>query len=320
MKYINRILVYLAAVLVILSVSCEKDENGPLPDEGMKDGALAYVIFEDDAAAAKLVDVSNPDVFSLDYVINTLWEPSFEKIQLVVVYNDADDTDYPVGDYSKQYVLVDNITSIPASGSLTMADIVAAIDDLGSTAEIKEGDDFHFFTVLYQENGTVLRTYDRVGDLQRVRMVSTGVIDALAAIEGAARPDILVPVPCAYDPANFTGVRTCIDTWWPGTFPVTIAEDPDYTGDGAGLLIVDGLGDGWQNTPVKIEISFKDLSIYVPPNQIWHTGDFYGYGDSWLESGTGTIFTCANQIVINISAYLVGAGSFGGGTLTIGPN
>ena len=320
MKHINRILSILAAVMMLAFLSCEGDKNGPLPDEGMREGAMAYVTFQDVSTADQLVDVSNPGVFTLNYLVDVLWEPSFQKIQLVIVYHDADDADHPLGDYSKQYVLVDNITTLPATGSLTMADIVAAVDDLGSTAEIKEGDDFHFFPVVYLNDGNIVRTYDHVGDLQRVRMVGTGLIDAMSAIEGVSRPDILIPVPCAYNSADYVGVKTCVDTWWPGTFPVTIAEDPDYSGPGAGLLIVDGLGDGWQNTPIKLEISFKDLSINVPADQVWYSGDFYGYGETWVAGGSGTVFTCAKQLVVNITAYRVGAGSFGGGTLTIGPD
>lgn len=323
MKYINRFLYILSAVLVLVSFnSCEGDQNGPLPDEGMREGAMTYVYFQDPDNAAPLVDPQNPGAFTLDYVVGTLWEPEYTKIQLVVVYNDVDDTAHPLGDYTKKWVLVDNITSVPATGTLTMADIVSAIGDLGSTAEIKEGDDFHFFTVVHFSDGHTVSTYDAIGDDHRVRMIGTGLIDALANIEGVPVADLLIPVPCAFNIADYVGVKTCIDSWWPGVFPVTIAEDPDYAGtDGAGLILVDGLADGFQNTPVKFVVRFFDLSITLTPeNQTWFVGNFYGYGDSWLTTGVGTVNTCGKQLTINIGSYQVGAGSFGGGTLVIGPN
>jgi len=316
MKHINRILFNLLAVLVLLSVSCEGDENGPLPDEGMRDGALAFVTFEE--TSDELVDVTNPDIFNLDYSIDVLWEPAYEKIQLVVVYTDVDDTEYPSGDYAKQYVIDDNITTVPHAGSVTMAEIVSAVPELNASTEIKEGDVFHFFTVIYLENGDVLKTYDRVGDLQRVRMVGTGVIDAMTALKGALTPDINIPVPCAFDIADYTGTLNCLDTWWPGYFPVVLSVDPDYAGDGVGLILESGLADGAQNTPVKIEILLKNLTCVIP-TQTWLTGDFYGYGDSWL-SGTGVVNTCSRQLEITVPGYRVAAGSFGGGTLTIGAN
>ena len=314
MKSVFKTFSILVAVLALVSVSCERDENGPLPDEGMQDGALAYVTFQE--TSDELVDVTNPDAFNLDYTIGVLWEPSYQKIQLVVVYTDADDTDYPIGDYAKQYVLQDNITSVPVSGSVTMADIVSAVAELGSSSEIKSGDAFHFFTVVYLDDGTVLTTYDRIGDLQRQRMVGTGLIDALSAIEGVLTPDINIPVPCAFDVADYTGTLTCVDTWWPGTFPVVISEDPDYTGTGVGLIFESGLADGAQNTPFAFEIILKNLTVVIPDHSIWFTGNFYGYGDSWI-SGNGVVNTCAKQLEITIPGWRVAAGSFGGGTLTI---
>ncbi len=316
MKHINRILFILAAVLMILAVSCERDENGPLPDEGMRDGAMAFVTFE--STSDELVDVTNPDVFNLDYTVDVLWEPAYEKIQLVVVYTDVDDAEYPIGDYARQYVIDDNITSVPHSGSVTMAEIISAIPELSSSAEIKEGDVFHFFTVIHLENGDVFKTYDRIGDLQRVRMVSTGVVDAMTALKGPLNPDINIPVPCAFNVDDYTGTLMCVDTWWPGYYSVVLSVDPDYSGDGVGLILESGLSDGVQNTPFKIEIIMKNLTCVIP-TQTWFTGDFYGYGDSWL-SGTGVVNTCLQQLEITVPAYRVAAGSFGGGTLTIGAN
>lgn len=314
MKHINRYLFVLIAVLALVAVSCEKDENGPLPDEGMKDGALSYVVFQ--STSDELVDVTNPNAFQLDYSVGVLWEPSYQKIQLVVVYTDADDIQYPIGDYAKQYVLVDNITTVPVTGSITMADLVAAIDELGSSAEIKEGDAFHFFTVTYLNDGNIVRTYDRIGNLQRQRMVGTGLIDALSAVKGVTSPDVNVPVPCAFVIDHYTGTLNCLDTWWPGYFPVVMSVDPDYAGDGVGLILESGLAEGMQNAPVKIEISLKNYAITIP-TQTWFIGDFYGYGDSWID-GFGVLNTCAQQLEITIPGWRVGAGSFGGGTLTIG--
>jgi hypothetical protein len=317
MKHIFKISGILAAVLVLMSISCERDENGPLPDEGMREGVMAYVTFQ--STSDELVDVNNPDAFNLDYTIGTLWEPTFQKIQLVVVYTDADDAAYPIGDYAKQYVLEDNITAVPHTGSVTMADIVSAVAELGSSAEVKEGDAFHFFTVVYLNDGNVVRTYDRIGNLQRVRMVGTGLIDALSATEGVLNPDILVPVPCAFNVADYTGTLMCIDTWWPGYFPVVLSVDPDYSGSGVGLIIESGLADGMQNTPVKLEIILKNLTCVIADHSIWFTGNFYGYGDSWI-SGNGVVNTCAKQLEITVPGWRVAAGSFGGGDLTIGLN
>lgn len=312
MKHIFKLLFVLLA-MALINISCERDENGPLPDEGMKDGALAYVEFS--ATSDELVDVNNPGGFQLDYNIGTLWSPEFQKIQLVVVYNDVDETAYPGGDYAKQYVLVDDITSVPASGSIAMDQVIATVPELTSANEIKPGDFFHFFSVTYLNDGSVLKTFDRVGDLQGVQMIGTGLVDALSAVEGVTQIACFVPVPCSFDINDYIGTLTCVDTWWPGTFDVVISEDPDYTGDGVGLIFESGLADGAQNTPFKMEILMKNLSINIP-QQTWFTGDFYGYGDSWL-SGAGSVNTCGKQLEITIPGYRVAAGSFGGGTLTI---
>lgn len=313
MKYfLNKVTYVFMAFLLLFSISCERDTNGPLPNEGMRDAALAYVTFQ--PTSDELIDLNDPDAFSLDYTIGTLWEPEFQKIELVVVFN---------GDYSKQYTVVDNITSVPASGTVMMSDIVSAIDDLSSSSDIVEGNSFHFFCNITLPDGFVAKTWDDIGG-NGVMLVGSGLVTALSSVEGVGQPDINIPVPCAFDVNDYLGTQTCVDNWWPGVYPVEVSLDPDYSGDGVGLLI-DNLMEDYAGedggsvgniVPIKCEINLKNLKLNVP-NQIVFSGNFYGYGDCSM-SGTGTVNTCDMKLEINVPGYTVAAGSFGGGTLIIG--
>ncbi|MBN2612802.1 MAG: hypothetical protein JXB00_14700, partial [Bacteroidales bacterium] len=257
----NKIINILLSILLIFAVSgCSKDENGNLPDD-MKDAALAYLQLE--ATSDELVDLNNVDDFNLDYTVNTLFEPAFQKLTLVVVYN---------SDYANQYVLVDNITAVPVTGTITMANLVNAIPALNTSADVAEGDNFHFFVNATLEDGTFLPQFMALGSdpTKATQLVSPNLALALNEIKGVAQFDLKIPVPCAFNLSDYIGTLNCIEDWGGGEtyeYTVDVAEDAEYTGDKIGIVIT-GIFDGAGISVTKMEINPKNLKLVMDEEQM----------------------------------------------------
>ena len=305
-QHINKVLYFLMAILLLMGVSCEKDTNGPLPDEGMRDAAVAYVTFQE--TSDQLVDLVNPDAFNLDYTVGTLWDPKFQKIQVVVVFN---------REYTKQYIVADNITSVPASGSITMADMVAAIDELGSSADIKEGDSFHFFCNTTLPDGSVTKMYEKIGDKQGVLMIGSGLVQSLAAVEGVALPDINIPVPCAFNLSDYLGTLSCVEDWGGGDVYNYTVEVIEGTTEGSIInLTIIGIFGGMGLTESQFQINLKNLNVTAEEQMILEDITQIGYpafyGSLFLGSTLGVVNTCALQLEFTVSQWCVSIGCFGG--------
>ena len=311
-QYIYKFSWFILAILLLTGISCERDTNGPLPDEGMTEGAVAYLVF-DEATTDFLVDLVNPDAFNLDYTLGTLFDPDFTKIQIVVVYN---------GDYTKQWVVVDNITSVPTTGSITMANIIAAIDDLNTSADVKEADEFHFFTVITMPDGRVFKMYDKIGDEQGVLMIGSGLVTAVADVEGVeGGVSVNIPVPCAFVKGDYIGVGIDCYEVGGGVYPVNITERVDLGDENTLVLQIEGLF-GAETDPANedyytsyiVEINLKNFFMSAD-DQLVLTGDGfeYGLGRIWFEDFRNSeLNTCKQYMTFRVVAGLNDTGYWWG--------
>jgi hypothetical protein len=302
-KYIYKFSYFLMAILLLTVLSCERDTNGPLPDEGMRDAAVAYILF-DDLTTDYLVDLVDPNAFNLDYTVGTLWEPTFQKIQVVVVYN---------GDYSKQYVVADNITSVPATGSILMADIVAAVDEISVVGDIVEGDEFHFFCNTTLNDGSVMKMYDNIGDKVGQLMINAGLMTALASVEGVGGPALKVAVPCAFIKSDYIGAAVdCYEEDF-AVYPIVITERADLGDANTLVLQMEGLFSGVSNpaatdayTIYNVEINLKNYFLNADDQLVLDGNTFgYGLGRLWFDDFRNSeLNTCKQYIKFHVTADL----------------
>jgi len=308
MKLLFRYISIIAALLFV-AYSCEVDYNGPMPND-MKVACLPYIDF-DAAASDAYININSPGDYSFSGTIDVLFEDPFDKLTLVVVYNGA---------YDKQYVLKDNITEVPVSISVTSADIVAAVPELNSVADFKEGDEVHVF-VVPTIGGKAYPPYQKLGN-GSYNTVSTGVYTDLANIKGVTSADVVISVPCGFSVDDYLGVMYCKEDWGGGEvyeYTATVIEDPDYTGDGVGLVIA-GLFDGADVSITKAVINLDDFGFTGPAQTLMPDVSVIGYpasyGALYFGKIAGVVNTCALEIKFTTSVS-VDAGSFGPVTYTL---
>ncbi len=308
MKLLFRYISIIAAVL-FLAYSCEVDENGPLPD-GMMNGCVPFINV-DASASDSYIDVTKPDEYSFKATLDTLYNSSFDKITIVVVYN---------GNYDKQYVIQDDIKTLPLEITVTTATLVAAVPELNSAADIKEGDSFHVFAIP-TVNGKALPPYQMLGG-KAYNTMGSSVYAELANLKGADA-DVMISVPCAFNLADYIGVMYCKEDWGGGEFyeyTVTSMEDPDYTGDGIGLIVT-GCFDGADISVLKAYIDLKDFSFNSKEEQmvvpdVAAIGYPAAYGALYFDKFKGVVNTCEKSIQFT-TGVCVDIGCFGDATYTL---
>jgi hypothetical protein len=304
LKYISMI----AAVLFI-TYSCAVDENGSMPNN-IKEGCFPYIAFNA-ASSSAYININDPDAYSFSGTIDTLWDSPFDKLTLVVVFNGA---------YDKQYILKDHITELPLNIKVTTADLVKAVTLLKSSADIQAGDNFHVF-VIPTIDGIAYPPYQSIGG-NAYNTVSTGVYSDLFNIKGLASADVSIPVPCAFNKADYLGVMYCLEDWGGGEtyeYTVTSIEDPDYSGSGVGLIIT-GFVDGADISITKATINLDDFSFNVAEQSVMPDMTAIGlpasYGPLSFSEVAGTVNTCDMEIVFTPDLFC-DAGPFGPVTFTI---
>ncbi len=308
MKLLLRYISIIAAVLFI-AYSCEVDENGPLP-EGMTEGCVPYINV-DASASDNYINIINPDDYSFKATLDKLYDSPFDKISIVVVYN---------GNYEKQYVIKDNITTLPLELTITTANLVDAVPELNSSADIKEGDSFHVFAVPTVK-GKALPPYQVLGG-KAYNTMSSSVYAELANLKGSD-PDVMIAVPCSFNIDDYIGVMYCKEDWGKGEvyeYTVTSMIDPEYTGSNIGLVIT-GFMDGADVSVMKAEINLADFSFSYGEEQtlledISVIGYPAAYGALYYDAFKGTVFTCEKYIEFS-TEICVDLGCFGSATYTL---
>ncbi len=286
-------LIYIIFVLIIgLLTTCNKEPDLRMPD--VQDATSAYLkATENSSISIDLYDLAG---FTFEATVDILFDDPFQKLAVVVVFD---------GDFASQYVLTDNITSVPQTVSYSIDDIVAAVDELDAATDIVAGDEFVFFVNTTLEDGSLLPGYTDNGDIA----FSSTLANALTGLKGATF-DISIPVPCPFSIDDWPGTYDFFDVLYPSentTCEITLDTEVENG------LIVDGIwGLSVGAVPFKIVLHPADFSVSHEEQQIgqdmWGNGP--GTASSSAEKGAGTFNTCT--FTINLFPYIcVDAGCFG---------
>ncbi|MEX0981149.1 MAG: hypothetical protein WD577_04520 [Bacteroidales bacterium] len=299
MKQIKYLLFILSLSLTMVFSGCESDPNGRMPDDIVDSNVGVIIVTESDP----FINEANPDDYEVTMDVDLLFEGEFEKLDVVVVMN---------GDYENMYLL-ETITSVPQTITLTTQDLLDAIPSLNAASEIVNGNEFNVFTNITLTDGTYIPGYTEDGESTNAPSVS----NIIGVLKGGS-VNLNITVPCEFELAPFLGDKVVDEFWTPDLYTyggVTVIEDPDYTGDDIGL-IVQGLWDGtWD---LKIILSLYDYSIRGNPDaQVMADFVFIpAYEDPTWSNITGFAETCEHTLTIYINSFCVSLGCFGGMPLT----
>lgn len=136
-----------AVVLVLLIISCEKDGG-------------ESVLNLDVAAVPNITKVADTDAFINLIAINNEEQISI-SFNVEVAQGDVESMDvilfYIKGTNSQKAILASNVTSFPATYSLSQTDLINAFDGLNGAADFELGDQLIVTTELTLKNGTVIK-------------------------------------------------------------------------------------------------------------------------------------------------------------------
>lgn len=300
MKKITYILIILLAGF--LFSTCEKDENGRIPDD-IKDANTAVLIINDEETDP-FINLSNPADFKISGTVDLLFKGEVKKIDIVVVYNE---------DYKNQYV-VKSFTTVPSAFNISGGEIADAITVLSSASDIEEGDIFNLFTSVELLDGTYLPGFTEFGS----NAITSSVISAMENLKDAVS-NFVINVPCEFVLDNFLG-NVSISENWGGDIEETTGEitlDPDYTGPYVGLIInMDFFwyDEDWiiEDGKLKIELSTYNYSIKGNPAKQILGPDAPPYTNPYYTNITGSINTCTGVMTVIVGRLCVDQGCFGG--------
>lgn len=303
MKSIYYIIMLMVGVIILNG--CETDENGPMPDS-FEEAAVAYMILDD--ASSGLVNLNDLNAFNFAGIIDVLYEPTFDKLTLMVAYN---------GDYENPGVLIDEITSTPYDFSVTMNDVINALSQLSSSDDIEISDYFTFY-VNVTKNGKEYPVYIMVGG-KAIRTIGSGLITSVQEFEDAnAVTDVRIDVPCGYDVEGVTGNYLAVSADWGASGDVTITVDPEdpFIVYVEGLAAMEGLVE--DGGPLKMVIDPNSYNVIAERTTLASDLVPWGYPyTGYSFEGSGRLNTCNGTYQMSFT-ITVDQGSFGsyGFTLT----
>lgn len=275
-------------------IGCEGDQNGRMPDD-IKDANTGLLVINK-TASDPFINLSEPADYKVEVKVDQLFKGDFNKIDVVVVLN---------GDYKKQYV-VESVTTVPTTLTITGQDLVDAIPELASAGDIEEGDIFNLFTSIELTDGTYLPGYTILGSLT----AGPSLRNVMNSQKGGVA-NYLITVPCAFDINDYLGAVNISEYWAPdqADYPGEIIIDPAYTGTKIGLK-VRGIWDGtWE---LKLELSDYDYTVIgLPASQVM-AASVFGYSTPTWSQMAGSINTCAKSMTVNVGRFCVSVGCFGG--------
>ncbi len=281
-------IIYIIFALVIgVLTTCDKEPDVRMPE--MQDAVAAYLkLTENSSLSVDLYDLAG---FSFEATVDVLFDDPFQKLAVVVVFN---------GDFTKQYVMTDNITSVPQTVSYTLDDIAAVVDELNAPADLVSGDAFVFFVNTTLPDGTLLPGYTENGDIA----FSSTLANALTGLKGATF-DIDIPVPCPFSIDDWPGTYDCFDLDYASEN--TTAEVFLDTEVENGLKVYGMYSNYAEPDTFRIVLNPADLSVSFESQTI--SQDLWGYGPATADAGGGSFNTCDFTISYNLDVC-VGAGCF----------
>lgn len=306
MKKIFKIISVLSVMVIILTTSCSEKERTWLAD--LKIGA--YLTFEEYPMAVQGVNTVSEVTFAA-----TLYDPTGNvaeyELSIMATVSGTDTDNFLVGTY----------TTFPISFDWDINDLAAAV---GLTAaDINFGDTFSFNGVVTHKNGTVYTgetpSYDEDDGLDLAGMTNDEVVDPNNGYRNGFIFGFTIGCPAnTYNPATIPGTWLATSTYtYIGVTdePVTVTLDPEDDN----TIIVTGFIALYETelAPLTLFVDPTDNSVVIDDSP-YHAPQFRGYAGHWL-SGDGTIFPCAGNTIVLNHSFLVDAGSWGTGTLTLVP-
>jgi len=296
MKYLNKILFILTIGMFVFS-ACDRD-GLPLPD-GMKNGVIATIAKTANCDGS--IDLFNPDDLFLEYTI-TIQDGGYTSLDLMVVRN---------GDYENQYVVKSVTEGVVTSN---MAELLSAVDELSSTADLQPGDLYNYFLKVVSSDGTVYSAYLPGGEpgyganMQNNPNFNFNV-------------NILAAFP--YVAANFVGTYHVVETQLAdgtvGEYDVEVELDPDNPEYGLRIW------DLWWGTDAEFDCFY---TVYINPDTyeiladfpadigsqiIWGGNAFGSYGRvSFGQHRNGLVNTATNVLTFIVTPRLPDTGFWWG--------
>jgi len=291
-------------LLIIMSLflinSCKKGTDLRMPEMQKANSAVLKV-----TASSPFINVADVNAYSLSVDVDLLYNDPFKKIDLMVVM---------ARDFSKQYLL-QSITSVPSSITISGADIVAAIPELASSADISAGDEFYVFGNVELTDGTYLPGMLADGTIA----LSSANKNIVGILKDGAVPDVRIAVPCAFDPALAVGSYHAVSADWGAAGDVTVTADPNdaFKVYVSGFETMEGLVEDKGPLPMFIKSNYSvDVPKYVFVSSLAPWGLPYtnlSYG------GGGTYNTCDGSYILTMEVR-VDQGGFGSYTWTLTRN
>lgn len=188
----------LSVIFLLLIASCQEEPDLRMPD--IPKAPTLYML--PSADSDEFIDFNDPGSFNLQFDLGIMYDDPFERATIAVSRN---------GDYANQYIVVDNITTLPQTLTITAEDIVNAIPEYSSASDISQGDQLNFFINVTTEEGDVFTGISETGDLA----ASPAVVNALAVFHGAnavLNKNIVVPCATLLIPGTYTCVANGFST------------------------------------------------------------------------------------------------------------
>ena len=277
MKKLTYILI--ALVIGIMINSCDKEPDVRMPE--LLDAVAPYMLISETSDV--YINTNDLAGFTLEAEVGVLFDDPFQKLEVVVVMN---------GDFENQYTLVDNITSVPQNISITVADVVAAVDELTAATEIVTGDEFRFFVNVTMPDGRLLPGYTINGDLA----YSSSMVNTVGILKNGATFNISIPVPCPFSIDDWPGVYDCYDLVYASENTVAeIFMDPAVEN---GLKIYGMYSNYAEPDTFRVVLNPADFSVSFASQTI--SQDLWGYGPATAAAGGGTFNTCEFSISIDL--------------------
>jgi hypothetical protein len=311
MKYIFRVLMVLSVVLFF--TRCEKDENGRMPDN-IQDSNIGVLSLADNSDY--LIDRNDFGGFNFDIVVDALFDYPFDKLTVRVVYN---------GDYANPKTVAE-VTSVPSTITVTVADLVSLFDQITTADDIKEGDSFDFYTDITLSGGKVIPGYLSDG----TTTAAPSVRNVIGVLKGG-NASVHLPVPCPFVEADYLGDAVdALEHWNDNSgdafYPVSITKNADLSSEGNLVIDIVGLFTGDATSTFQLDIDTKTYQISAPGGSsvVVVNEDLFGWGygrlffDDFTEPLLGT---CEGYIRFTVTPSLNDTGLWWGTTVTyyLGP-
>ena len=301
------ILKYISIITVLLfAFSCDFDENGPMPDD-MVETSFAYIAFDADASSP-FINIADPGGFIASGSVDVLFKERvpFDKVTLMVAMNGA---------YDKAGIIEDNIVNVPYDFTVTVQDIVDALDELSSASEITEEDVFKIYATP-TINGVEYPPFQVLGG-KSYGTASSSIMQNLTAFTGLSSADINIScmLVCLLD----NGVNDLVGSWsgsdawaWPSQITTEVAGVNSLTVSGVSVNFIE---DWWGESIIEggtFTMNITEFGTIEIPRQYIYTTSWEGDPYRYEIAGKGFWNNCGDAPTLQIQYDIYYEGDAGG--------